>query len=50
MAYMLKRRDGLRLFLDDGRIDIHSNLVESAIRSPAMSRRNALFTGHDEDD
>jgi transposase len=25
-----------------------SNLVENAIRSPAMNRRNALFAGHDE--
>ena len=48
MAYMLKRQDGFRLFLDDGHVDIDSNLVENAIRSPAMNRRNALFAGHDE--
>ncbi|MCA1371534.1 IS66 family transposase [Bradyrhizobium sp. BRP14] len=48
MAYMLKRQAGFRLFLDDGRVDIDSNLVENAIRSPAMNRRNALFAGHDE--
>jgi transposase len=48
MAYMLKRQDGFRLFLDDGRVDIDSNLVENAIRSPAMNRRNTLFAGHDE--
>ena len=48
MAYMLTRQDGFRLFLDDGRVDIDSNLVENAIRSPAMNRRNALFAGHDE--
>lgn len=48
MAYMLKRQDGLRLFLDDGRVDIDSNLIENAIRSPAMKRRNALFASHDE--
>ena len=40
--------DGFRLFLDDGRVDIDSNLVENAIRSPAMNRRNALFAGHDD--
>ena len=34
--------------LGDGRVDIDSNLVENAIRSPAMNRRNALFAGHDE--
>ncbi|MER8522972.1 IS66 family transposase [Mesorhizobium sp. M1076] len=48
MAYMLRRQDGFRLFLDDGQVDIDSNLVENAIRSPAMNRRNALFAGHDE--
>lgn len=48
MAYMLRRQDGFRLFLDDGCVDIDSNLVENAIRSPAMNRRNALFAGHDE--
>lgn len=48
MTYMLKRNDGFRLFLEDGRVDIDSNLVENAIRSPAMNRRNCLFAGHDE--
>lgn len=48
LAYMLKRQAGFRLFLDDGHIDMDSNLVENAIRSPAMNRRNALFAGHDE--
>lgn len=48
MAYMLRRQDGFQLFLNDGRVDIDSNLVENAIRSPAMNRRNALFAGHDE--
>lgn len=48
LAYMLSRQDGFRLFLDDGHVDIDSNLVENAIRSPAMNRRNALFAGHDE--
>ena len=48
MAYMLRRQDGFRLFLHDGRVDMDSNLVENAIRSPAMNRRNALFAGHDE--
>ena len=47
LAYMLKRQGGFRLFLEDGRIDIDPNVVENAIRSPAMNRRNALFAGHD---
>ena len=48
LAYMLRRQDGFRLFLHDGHVDLDSNLVENAIRSPAMNRRNALFAGHDE--
>ena len=48
LAYMLKRQSGFRLFLENGQVDIDSNLVENAIRSPAMNRRNALFAGHDE--
>ncbi|MCE6966993.1 IS66 family transposase, partial [Cereibacter sphaeroides] len=48
MAYMLRRQQGFRLFLEDGHVDIDSNLVENAIRGPAMNRRNALFAGHDE--
>lgn len=48
LAYMLTRQDGFRLFLGDGHVDIDSNLVENAIRRPAMNRRNVLFAGHDE--
>ncbi len=48
LAYMLRRQDGFCLFLEDGHVDMDSNLVENAIRSPAMTRRNALFAGHDE--
>ena len=48
LAYMLRRQDGFRLFLEDGHVDMDSNLVENAIRRPAMNRRNALFAGHDE--
>ena len=33
MAYMLKRQDGFRLFLDDGRVDIAS--IWSKTRSAA---------------
>ena len=36
-------QDGFRLFLDDGHVDMDSNLVENAIRVPAMTRRNTLF-------
>lgn len=48
MAYVLKRHDGFRMFLDDGHVDIDSNLVDNALSSPAMNCRNVLFAGHDE--
>jgi len=48
LAYMLRRQDSFSLFLEDGHVDMDSNLVENAIRSPAMTRRNALFAGHDD--
>ena len=48
LAYMLRRQAGFCLFLDDGHVDMDSNLVENAIRSPAMTRRNTLFAGHDD--
>ena len=48
LFYILRREEGFRLFLDDGHVDMDSNLVENAIRTPAMTRRNALFAGHDE--
>jgi transposase len=38
---------GLCLFLDDGRIEIDSNVVERAIRPLALNRKNALFAGSD---
>ena len=34
-------------FLDDGRIEIDSNVVERAMRPIALSRKNALFAGSD---
>lgn len=34
-------------FIDDGRIEIDSNVVERAIRPIALNRKNALFAGSD---
>ena len=39
--------DGLTRFLDDGRIEIDSNIVERSIRPIALTRKNALFAGSD---
>lgn len=43
--YALKLRDGLRVFLSDGRVEIDSNAVENTIRPLALLRKNALFAG-----
>jgi transposase len=48
IRYALKLWSGLRLFLDDGRIEIDTNVVERAIRPIALNRKNALFAGSDE--
>jgi hypothetical protein len=39
---------GLVQFLEDGRIEIDSNTVERSMRPIKLSRKNALFAGHDE--
>jgi transposase len=46
--YALNHWDGLEQFLDDGRIEVDSHSVERAVRSVALSRKNALFAGSDE--
>ena len=48
IRYGLRHWDGLCRFLDDGRIEIDSNCVERSIRGLALTRKNALFAGHDE--
>jgi len=47
IRYVLSRWEGLCRFIDDGRIDIDSNVVERAIRPIALNRKNALFAGSD---
>ena len=48
LSYIAQHMDGLKLFLDDGTIEMDSNVVERAIRPIALNRKNALFAGHDE--
>ena len=36
------------MFLADGRVEMDSNAVENRIRPLALTRKNALFAGHDE--
>ena len=47
LKYSAKYRAGLCLFLADDRIEMDNNTVERTIRPIALSRKNALFAGHD---
>lgn len=47
IRYALSRWKGLTRFIDDGRIEIDSNVVERSIRPIALNRKNALFAGSD---
>ena len=46
-AYIARHQDGLRVFLDDGRVEMDSNSAENPIRPVALNRKNALVAGHD---
>jgi transposase len=48
IAYLLNHWDGLTLFLEDGRVEMDTNLVENQIRPLTLTRKNSLFAGHDE--
>ena len=48
LTYIANHWTGLQVFLDDGRVEIDSNAVENRIRPIALTRKNALFAGHDE--
>jgi hypothetical protein len=47
MRYALRHWDGLTVFLDDGRVEMDTNVVERAIRPVPLTRKNALFAGSD---
>jgi transposase len=47
IRYALSPWAGLCLFLEDSPIEIDNNVVERAIRSLALTRKNALFAGSD---
>ena len=48
IRYGLRHRNGLTRFLDDGRIELDTNIVERSMRPQALTRKNALFAGHDD--
>ena len=48
IRYALNHRSGLVRFLDDGRIEPDTNVVERAIRPLVLGRKNALFASGDD--
>ena len=48
MRYGLRHWGGLTRFLDDGRVELDTNIVERSMRPQALTRKNALFAGHDD--
>lgn len=47
IRYALGHWTGLARFLEDGRLELDTNPVENAIRPVALTRKNALFAGHE---
>ena len=47
MRYAIRHWPGLVAFLDDGRVEMDTNVVERAIRPHTLTRKNALFAGSD---
>ena len=47
IRYGLAHWVGLTRFLDDGRLELDTNPVENAIRPICLTRKNALFAGHE---
>ncbi len=47
IRYALNHWSGLTRFLDDGRLELDTNPVENAIRPICLTRKNALFAGHE---
>lgn len=48
LRYGINHWDGLVRFLEDGRIELDTNIVERSMRPVALTRKNALFAGHDD--
>ena len=47
IRYALAHWSGLTRFLEDGRLELDTNPVENQIRKIALTRKNALFAGHE---
>ena len=48
IRYARNQREGLARFLNDGRLPIHNNMSELALRRQAVGRKNWLFVGSDD--
>jgi hypothetical protein len=48
LRYALNQREALSRFLEDGRLPIHNNGSELALRRQAVGRKNWLFVGSDQ--
>lgn len=48
IGYALNQRVALQRFLDDGRLPVHNNGSERALRREAVGRKNWLFVGSDD--
>ncbi len=48
MRYAIRHWPGLVVFLDDGCVEMDTNVVERAIRPNTLTRKNALFAGSDD--
>ncbi len=48
LRYARNQRVGLSRFLEDGRLPIHNNMSELALRREAVGRKNWLFVGSDD--
>ncbi len=47
IRYALRHWSGLVVFLDDGRLEMDTNVVERGMKGVAVARKNALFAGSD---
>lgn len=45
VQYAWNRREELSIFLEDGRIELDTGLLERSLRAPALGRKNYLFFG-----
>jgi transposase len=48
LNYAINQKAALRRFLDDGRLPLHNNISERALRREAVGRKNWLFVGSDD--